>query len=297
MRGRGTQLTGSRHDVGPGDGAGGGRQTRLSSWLVSIILLAAALAGAPLTASAGHKDASDAAVPAVGTRQDETPADLVEVRTHLSPVRYTTLSSEMDGKIERLEVRESDRFDHGRLLVTFSCGIERARLEKAEVIAREAANTLVAYQRLYVLKSTSELELAQAVATTAAAAAEVSIMSETVKRCSIVAPYSGRVYELHVRRYQYVTAGTPLMGIMDDSELELELIVPSKWLVWLKPRALFSVYIEELNRSFDAVVASIGARIDPVSQSVKIKGLIIGKATELFAGMGGRARFRRPARP
>jgi len=288
---------GSRHDVGPGDGAAGGRKTRPGSWLASIILLAAALAGAPLTASAAHKDAPDAPSHAGGPWQDETPADMVEVRTHLSPVRYTTLSSEMGGKIKRLEVKESDRFNDGQLLVKFSCGIERAQWKKAEVIAREATNTLATYERLYALKSKSELELAQAVAAAAATTAEVSIMSETVKRCSVVAPYSGRVYELHVRPYQYITVGTPLMGIMDDSELELELIVPSKWLVWLKPRALFSVYIEEIGRSFDAVVVSVGARIDPISQSVKIKGRIVGKPTELFAGMGGPARFRRPPGP
>ena len=285
----------------PDDGAAGGRKSRLGPWLVSMILLTATLVGAPRTASATDQDPPESTIDSLGDTlsawQDETPADMAEVRTHLSPVRYTTLSSEMGGKIEWLEVEESDRFNVGQLLVTFNCGIERARLKKAGAIARAANNTLSAFERLYVLKSKSELELAQAEAAAAAAAAEVSIMLETVKRCSIIAPYGGRVFELHVRRYQYVSAGTPLMGIMDDSKLELELIVPSKWLVWLKPKALFSVYIEEVERIYDAKVESIGARIDPVSQSVKIKGRIIGKHTELFAGMGGRATFLQSLRP
>ena len=285
----------------PDDGAAGGRKSRLGLWLASMILLTATLVGAPLTASATDQDPPDSTIDSLGDTlgawQDETLADMAEVRTHLSPVRYTTLSSEMGGKIEWLEVEESDRFNVGQLLVTFNCGIERARLKKAGVIAGAANSTLSAFERLYVLKSKSELELAQAEAAAAAAAAEVSIMLETVKRCSIIAPYGGRVFELHVRRYQYVSAGTPLMGIMDDSKLELELIVPSKWLVWLKPKALFSVYIEEVERIYDAKVQSIGARIDPVSQSVKIKGRIIGKHTELFAGMGGRATFLQSLRP
>jgi hypothetical protein len=88
-----------------------------------------------------------------------------------------------------------------------------------------------------------------------------------------------------------------LLGIMDDSALELELIVPSKWLVWLKPGANFSVYIEDVERSFDAEVMSIAARIDPVSQSVKIKGRIVGAHRELLAGMGGRAKFEQSLRP
>ena len=270
---------------------------RLSRGLTSIIMLAAAIAAAPLTVSATDQGVPDTAFDALDLWRDDVPGGENVVRTHLSPVRYTTLSSEMDGMIERLEVEENDGFSLGQLLVTFSCGIEHARLKKAEVIAREALRTHTAYERLYVLKSKSEIEVAQAVATAAAAAADVSIMSETVKRCTIVAPFTGRVYELHVRPFQYVSKGSPLMGIMDDRELELELIVPSKWLVWLKPGSLFSVYIEEVERGFKARVVSIGARIDPVSQSVKIKGQINGRHSDLFAGMGGRATFQHPTHP
>lgn len=268
---------------------------RLSWGLPSIILLAAAIAGAPLTVSATDQGSQDNAFDALDLLQDDTLAGKFEVRTHLSPMRYTTLSSEMDGKIERLEVGENDSFERGQLLVTFSCGIERARLKKAEIIAREAKRTYEAYERLYALKSKSEIELAQAAA--AATTADVSIMLETVKRCTITAPFLGRVFDLRVRPYQYISVGTPLMGIMDDSKLELELIVPSNWLVWLKPSARFSVYIEEVERSFDAEVMSIAARIDPVSQSVKIKGRIVGAHRELLAGMGGLAKFQHPARP
>lgn len=264
---------------------------------VSLFLFAATLVAAPITASATDQAVPDATLDPLGALQDEMAAEITHVRTHLSPVRYTTLSSEMGGKIERLEIEESDRFYEGQLLVTFNCGIERARLEKAEIIAGEASNTLKVYERLYALKSKSELELAQATASAAAAAAEVSIMSEIVKRCSIIAPYAGRVFELHIRPYQYVSIGTPLMGILDDNKLELELIVPSKWLVWLKLKAPFSVYIEEVEQSFDAEVVSIGARIDPISQSIKIKGRIVGKHQELFAGMGGRATFPQALRP
>jgi RND family efflux transporter MFP subunit len=254
-------------------------------------MLAAAIAAAPLTVFAADLEVPHTAFDSLGLWQDDTPAGEGEVRTHLSPIRYTTLSSEMDGKIERLEVEENDSFEKGQLLVTFGCGIERARLEKAEVISRQALHTYKAYERLYALKSKSEIEVAQAVATAAAAAADVSVNLETVKRCTVFAPFSGRVFELRVRPFQYVSTGSPLLGIMDDSALELELIVPSKWLVWLKPGANFSVYIEEVERSFDAEVMSIAARIDPVSQSVKIKGRIVGAHRELLAGMGGRAKF------
>lgn len=151
----------------------------------------------------------------------------IEVRTHLSPRRFTTLSSEMDGKIERLSVRDGDRIKRGQVLVKFDCGVEIAQRKKAKIIAQQAANVATAYDRLFTLKAKSELEVAEAKANAVAALAEALVMDETVSRCVITAPFSGRVFELFVRQYQYVSTGNPLLGLLDDRDLELELIVPS----------------------------------------------------------------------
>lgn len=230
-----------------------------------------------------------------GTHSDAfaqtTGATPFEVRAHLSPRNFTTLSSEMDGKIDSLTVREGDRVKRGRTLVKFNCRVETAKAQKAEPLAKQTTKVATAYARLYTLKAKSELEVAEAKSNAAAAKAEAVVMSEMLKRCTISAPFSGRVFELHVRRYQYVATGKPLIGLLDDKDLELELIVPSNWLTWLKLGAEFSVRIEELAKSYPATVTAIGARVDPVSQSIKLKAGIIGAHTELMAGMGGRAIF------
>ncbi len=218
-----------------------------------------------------------------------------EVRTHLSPRTFTALSSEMDGKIDALTVREGDRVKRGQTLVRFNCRVEIAKAQKAETLAEQTANVATAYARLYKLKAKSELEVAEAKSNAAAAKAESAVMSEMLKRRAISAPFSGRVFELHVRRHQYVLIGKPLIGILNDKDLELELIVPSNWLTWLKPKTEFSIQIEELDKSYRAVVTAIGARVDPVSQSIKLKAGIVGAHSELMAGMGGRAIFQVPA--
>ena len=229
------------------------------------------------------------------SRAQSTGGTTFEVRIHLSPRTFTTLSSEMDGKIEALTVRDGDRVKRGQTLVKFNCRVEIAKAQKAATFAEQTANVATAYARLHKLKAKSELEVAEAKSNAAAAKAEVSVMSEILKRCAISAPFSGRVFELHVRRYQYILTGKPLMGLLDDKDLELELIVPSNWLTWLKPKAEFSIHIEELAKSYRASVTAIGARVDPVSQSIKLKAKIIGAHSELMVGMGGRAIFEVPA--
>ena len=77
----------------------------------------------------------------------------------------------------------------------------------------------------------------------------------------------------------------------DDSQLEITVLVPSNWLKWLKPGYEFKVFSEETQREYPAKVKMVGARIDAVSQSIKITGVITGKVDDLLAGMSGRAIF------
>lgn len=86
-----------------------------------------------------------------------------------------------------------------------------------------------------------------------------------------------------------------MLEILDDSVLELEFIVPSKWLAWLAPGTKFDVAIDETGKTYPAKVQRIGARVDPVSQSVKISAAIDWKFSELIAGMSGRVLMAPPA--
>jgi multidrug efflux pump subunit AcrA (membrane-fusion protein) len=91
-----------------------------------------------------------------------------------------------------------------------------------------------------------------------------------------------------VREQQYVQPGQALLEILDDSELDLEFIVPSRWLTWVKPGYGFRVAIDETGKTYPAKVRSTGARVDPGSQSVKLIAAIDGKFNELVSGMSGR---------
>jgi multidrug efflux pump subunit AcrA (membrane-fusion protein) len=99
------------------------------------------------------------------------------------------------------------------------------------------------------------------------------------------------VVEQKVREQQYVQPGQAMLEILDDSVREIEFIAPSRWLGWLRVGQGFKVRIDETGRSYPARVLRIGAKVDPVSQSIKIVGAIDGKFAELLAGMSGRASF------
>jgi membrane fusion protein (multidrug efflux system) len=236
-----------------------------------------------------------AATPVPAQAPAASVSDQREIRAQLAPLRFTTLAAEIGAKISRLPVREGGNFKAGQVLVQFDCGVQRAQLDKARAMLAGSEKTFNANRRLSELNSVGKVELELSEAEVTKNRAEVAAMATTLAKCSVAAPFSGRVAEQKAREQQYVQPGQPLLEIIDDSVLELEFIVPSRWLAWLKPGYQFQVAIDEVGKSFPARVQRIGARVDPVSQSVKLTAAIDGKFPELVAGMSGRVSMQPPA--
>lgn len=237
----------------------------------ACLLLPLALAAAPDTAGTGDKEG--------------------RIRVQFSPRNEVVLSSEISAKIANLPLREGESFAAGQRLVSFDCALFQAQLNKAQASQEASRQTLSVNRRLAELNAIGALELQQSEGRAKEADAEVSFMAVTVSKCGINAPFSGRVAKRLVANHQYVTTGTPLLGLIDAGDLEIQLIVPSRWLAWLKTGSTFSIQVDELGSTISARVVRLGARIDPVSQSVGLTAVAEGGSKNLRAGMSGWATF------
>ncbi len=244
-----------------------------------VVLGSIALAAAwPLAAHAAASDAKD------------------EIRVQFVPYSQTVLSSELSAKIAAMPLREGDTFRAGQTLVSFDCTLFHAQLNKAEASAEAASETLRTNQRLAQLNSIGALDVDLAAAKVKETEAEAGAVRATVSKCAIAAPFAGRVAKLDAQPYEFVAPGKPIMEILDTRHLELQMIVPSRWLAWLKVGSRFKVRVDELGREFAGHVVRLGARIDPVSQSIPLAGEVDGSHPELLPGMSGAATFAAPAR-
>lgn len=179
-------------------------------------------------------------------------------------------------------------FKAGQILVIFDCSLQQAQLEKAKAELESAEQTYKANQRMVELNAIGQLELDLSRSAVNRAKAEVSGNQAVLGKCHVTAPFAGRVAEQKAREQQFVQAGQPMLDILDDSVLELEFLVPSAWLHWLRVGGSFDVQIDETRKTYPARFTRIGARVDPVSQSVKVAAAIHGKFPELMTGMSGR---------
>ena len=215
------------------------------------------------------------------------------IRTQLSSRDAVVLSSELAAKIDQLPLREGDSFKRGDTLVAFDCSLNEAQEKKAQAVAESARQLVQVNKRLKELNSIGELEMQQSLNKAKEAEADVNYMQASVRKCVVSAPFNGRIAKRLVANHQYVNMGTPLLDIVDN-QLELQMIVPSRWLAWLKPGVAFSLTIDELGKTYQAKVTQLGARIDAVSQTITITGKLDANSPELLAGMSGWASFPQP---
>ena len=112
-----------------------------------------------------------------------------------------------------------------------------------------------------------------------------------VKHCKITAPFSGRVVKTLVHPHESVNPYDEVMSVLNDKVFEIELILPSTALRWVKRDSAFKFFIDETQELYLAKVSEIGARVDPVSQTIRVFGKFKEKPQRVIAGMSGSARF------
>ncbi|MEM7303534.1 MAG: efflux RND transporter periplasmic adaptor subunit [Pseudomonadota bacterium] len=206
-----------------------------------------------------------------------------------------TFGSSVAARISKLPFKAGEKFEKGDLLVEFDCGRHHAEMKGAKArLAKD--NTLLKHKKkLRARGAAGAFEVTEAKAAADIAQSKVESLSHTIKFCRIKAPFAGRVLERHSDEFEVPGSDDPVISIVDLSQLEVDLIAPSNWLQWLEEGTPFSFKVEETGEVFDAAIARIGAKVDAVSQTIKLTGRIKDNSPRLLPGMSGQARFKTPS--
>ena len=218
------------------------------------------------------------------------------IRAQVVARHSAVLAAEISAKVDKLPVPEGGAFHAGDTLVAFDSSLQQAQLERARAVLAAAETTATANQRLLALHSIGQVELDLSLTEVEKAKAELAYADAMLAKCRIVAPFSGRIAEARVHEQEFVQPGQALLEIIDDAVPEVDFIAPSKWLAWLKPGLAVQVHIDDTGRSYAAAIERVGAKADPVSQSVKVVAALRQPHAELIPGMSGTVVFS-PAAP
>ncbi len=248
-----------------------------------------------MNAVAANANAAAPVYPAIPPMPAAAPTELVDVvRGVINPLNESTISSKMTARITSLPFSEGQAFPAGAVLARFDCSQIHAQLNAADAAAAAYRKTYETNVELDQYEAIGKNEVAVAKANLGKAQAEATAVSSQLSDCEVRAPFAGKIVEqvAHVR--EIAASGQPLLKIQSGRDVELELIVPSKWLTWLKPGTPFAFKIDETGNSIQGRIKRFGASVDPVSKTIRVTGVMTQRSGLVLAGMSGTATFSDP---
>jgi membrane fusion protein, multidrug efflux system len=213
------------------------------------------------------------------------------IRVLVAADQESVLAAQMAGRIETLNAHLGSSIRKGQVLLRFSCDEQEAHLKMAKAEFYGAQQTYESKVKLQAMQSASELEVQQSGAAAEKFKAQIQLYHAQLQQCDIKAPFSGRVTKLHVKAFESMAIGQPLVDVVNDRKLKAQLNIPSLWLSWVNAGTPFSMQIEETGKAYEARVKRINGKVDAVSQSVEIEGEVVGNTDSLLPGMSGFATF------
>ena len=218
-------------------------------------------------------------------------AEVRESRALVVASQEAILSSELAARIENIAVKEMQRFKKGDLLIQFDCSLYEAQKDVVSANANSALIKLKSDEQMLQMRSIGKYELELSISEYEKAKSELRIAELNVERCQIKAPFDGAVEEVVVNTFETIQPQVELMKIIQTEVLELEMVVSSEWISWLTIGHPIKVYIDEIQKEFNATISGIGANVDAVSQTIQLKGTITDTSPALLPGMSGRVVF------
>jgi RND family efflux transporter MFP subunit len=245
--------------------------------------------------SASETFSTDLAIPVeVAAAVRDTLVISVTAAGEAAAVRQTTILAQVNGRVERLLVRENDRVTTSSLLLEvdsteYALEVARALAQKrsAEVNYREST---LFDDRVEDSAIRAERE-ASARAKSGLDGAEVGLRKAQLdlNRTRVAPPFAGRVASLQVIPGQWVRAGDQLMTIVDLEKIKVEVQVLEGEVGFLSAGRSARVNFSALpGETFTGRIETINPIIDQATRTAKVTVLVDNPGGRILPGMYAR---------
>lgn len=215
--------------------------------------------------------------------------------------RYESqLAFQIPGKISTRNVEVGSSVKAGQLLLQLDatdCQLNlqasQAQLQATNSKRQLTEDNLIRVQALYKegAISTTDLEAAQNASVAAQAAydqanAQYQQVANQLRYCSLIADQAGTITAIKVEAGQFVTAATPVVTLVKDGELEVEISVPENRVDELQTGTNIKVSFWALPElSLNGTIRQIAPAADAVARTFKVRIRLKNTPPDLKLGM------------
>ena len=240
-------------------------------------------------------DTAAPAMPAGGGQQPALPVevylveagiliDQIEVSGSAIPEEEVQITSEIAGKVARIEFEEGRQVEKGAVLIRLNDDEWRAQREKLIVQKRLSEKIANRLQALYEKEGVSLQEYEVAEAEVDRYDAEIKLLDVQLEKTVIRAPFSGVLGLRQVSEGSYVSPGTPIVPLVRVDPIHVQFSIPEKYSGDLKVGGKVTFQLASVDGNFPATIVARDPKIDPNTRTVKFEAKASNPGSRVLPG-------------
>ncbi len=207
----------------------------------------------------------------------------------IRPNQGAMISAQAAGTVTKVLVKSGDKVKKGQLLVEIDSSAERASLKATEAQLPAAQANYNRYRNLVASNSASKAELDNAQSTYNQLLATIEATKAQIERRQIYAPFDGEAGIVNVNVGQYVTVGTEIVRVEDQSSMKIRFTLPQTNLEDIFVGQKVTATIDALPaRTFPANITAIDPAVDTATGLINIEAIVTEGQDKLLSGMFAR---------
>ena len=207
----------------------------------------------------------------------------------IRPNQGAMISAQAAGTVTKVLVKSGDKVKKGQLLVEIDSSAERASLKATEAQLPAAQANYNRYRNLVASNSASKAELDNAQSTYNQLLATIESTKAQIERRQIYAPFDGEAGIVNVNVGQYVTVGTEIVRVEDQSVMKIRFTLPQTNLEDIFVGQKVTATIDALPaRTFPAKITAIDPAVDTATGLINIEAIVTEGQDKLLSGMFAR---------
>lgn len=142
--------------------------------------------------------------------------------------RHVDITSEVDGKVEKILAREGDFVNQGQLILQIDQQDKPQKLKQAQALVNQRTLEFKANQKLIGQGLQNQTRLAESESLLESAKAQVKALEVAIAGTQIRAPFAGVIENRQVEVGSYLRAGHAIVSLMDYNPFVIQAFVAEK---------------------------------------------------------------------
>ncbi len=195
----------------------------------------------------------------------------IEVQGRVDAEESVSLSSEMPGTINKINVSSGDNVFIGQVLAETDTRVIQQQLQDLETNYELAKQVFVKQENLWNQKIGTEIQFLQAKTTKESLEKKISMIQEQLKMSKIISPINGTVDGVNVKIGQPVFPGMEAISVVNFSKLKVKAEVAESYASKIKNGNEVLLVFPDMNDSVSSKVKYASRTINALSRTFVVE--------------------------